>query len=62
MVRDVRNTYEPLPGTKQALLPGAVEEDQFIFHRKHGIHYGEMEQESARSVSQRLDVPLPWKE
>ena len=62
MVQDVRNTYEPLPGSKQAQLPGAIEEDRFKFHRKHGIHYGEIEQESARSVSQRLGVPLPWKE
>jgi cytochrome P450 len=26
MVRDVRETYEPLPGTDRALLPGAIEE------------------------------------
>ena len=29
-------------------------------HRRDGIRYGEMEQESAREVSDRLGVPLPW--
>ena len=62
MVRDVKNTYEPLPGMEQALLPGAIEEDRFVFHRQNGIRYGEMEQEGARLVSQRLDLPLPWNE
>ncbi|MAP90981.1 hypothetical protein CMK15_05445 [Candidatus Poribacteria bacterium] len=62
MVRDVKNTYEPLPGTEQALLPGAIEEDRFSFHQQNGIRYGEMEQEGIRLVSQRLDVPIPWNE
>ncbi|MCY3721185.1 MAG: hypothetical protein OXG97_03085 [Candidatus Poribacteria bacterium] len=25
MARDVRETYEPMPGTDKALLPGAIE-------------------------------------
>jgi LDH2 family malate/lactate/ureidoglycolate dehydrogenase len=62
MVRDVRETYQPLPGTDQALLPGAIEEERFTFHRQRGIRYGEIEQTSARSASQRLGVPLPWDE
>lgn len=60
-VRDVWETYEPMPGTDYALLPGAIEEERFQTHRREGIRYGNVEQDSARAVSQRLDVPLPWK-
>ena len=60
MVRDVRETYEPMPGTDRALLPGAIEEERFEVHRRDGIRYGEMEQESARAASERLGVSLPW--
>jgi LDH2 family malate/lactate/ureidoglycolate dehydrogenase len=60
LVRDVRETYEPMPGTNRALLPGAIEEEQMALHREEGIRYGEQEQENARRVSERLDVPLPW--
>ncbi len=60
MVREVRDTYEPMPGNDRALLPGAIEEERMAFHRAEGIRYGEMEQENAREVSARLGVPLPW--
>ncbi|NKB68369.1 MAG: hypothetical protein GKR89_15005 [Candidatus Latescibacteria bacterium] len=60
MARDIRATYEPMPGTDQALLPGAIEEQKMALHRRQGIRYGEMEQEAARNVSKRLGVPLPW--
>ena len=59
-VRDVRETYEPMPGTDRALLPGAIEEERLQIHRREGIRYGEVEQGAAHSVSQRLGVPLPW--
>ena len=62
LVHDVRETYEPLPGTDKALLPGAIETERTEHHRREGIRYGEMEQESARGVSKRLGVPLPWDE
>jgi LDH2 family malate/lactate/ureidoglycolate dehydrogenase len=62
MVHDVRETYEPLPGTERALLPGSIETERTEQHRREGIRYGEMEQESARGVSERLGVPLPWDE
>ena len=60
MVRDVRETYEPMPGYDRALLPGAIEAERMEMHRREGIRYGEEEQQSARAVSQRLGVPLPW--
>ncbi len=60
LVRDVCETYEPMPGTDRALLPGAIEEERATLHRQNGIRYGEMEQSSARAVSKRLGVPLPW--
>jgi LDH2 family malate/lactate/ureidoglycolate dehydrogenase len=60
LVRDVRESYEPMPGYDRALLPGAIEEERLQMHRRDGIRYGEPEQEGARAASQRLDVPLPW--
>jgi LDH2 family malate/lactate/ureidoglycolate dehydrogenase len=60
MVRDIRESYTPMPGTDRALLPGAIEEERMAYHRREGIRYGEMEQEAARAASQRLGVPLPW--
>ena len=60
MVRDVRETYEPMPGVDRALLTGAIEAERFEMHRREGIRYGEMEQEGARALSQRLGVPLPY--
>ena len=62
MVRDVRETYEPMPGYDRALLPGTIEAERFEMHRRRGIRYGEEEQRSARAVSHRLGVPLPWDE
>lgn len=62
MVSDVRQTYEPMPGYDEALLPGAVEERQFAEQSRDGIRYGEAEQQAARKVSQRLGVDLPWDE
>ena len=62
MVHDVRETYEPLPGTDSALLPGAIEAERMEQHRRDGIRYGEMEQKEVCAVSERLGVPLPWDE
>ena len=47
MVHDVRETYEPMPGTDKALLPGAIETQRTEQHRRDGIRYGEAEQKSA---------------
>ena len=62
LVRDVRETYEPMPGTDRALLPGTIETERTEIHRREGIRYGEMEQSSARAASERFGVPLPWDE
>ena len=47
---------------KDGHVVSAVEEERFAYHRQKGIRYGETEQTSARSVSQRLGVSLPWDE
>ena len=60
MGKDVQRTYEPMPGTDRALLPGAIEEERFETYRREGVPYGEKEQEAARAVCDRLGVPLPW--
>ncbi len=61
-VRDVRESYEPIPGYDEALLPGALEERRTALHREQGIRFGEIEQDTVREMSTRLDVPLPWDE
>ncbi len=60
MVRGIRSNYDPLPGTDRALLPGNIEHERMAIHRAEGIRYGEMEQENARELNERLGVPLPW--
>jgi len=60
MTADVLSSYEPLPGYDRALLPGAIEEELMAAHRADGIRYGQREQDSARSLSEWLKVPLPW--
>ena len=60
MVRDVRETYQPMPEYDRALLPGAIEQELFELHRREGIRYGEPEQADLKQVSQRLGIPLPW--
>jgi L-2-hydroxycarboxylate dehydrogenase (NAD+) len=62
MVRDVRQSYEPMPGHDTASLPGAREEELLERHRREGIRYGQAEQAAARAASQRLSVALPWDE
>ncbi|MBM3265139.1 MAG: Ldh family oxidoreductase [candidate division Zixibacteria bacterium] len=61
-VKDIRETYEPMPGCDAALLPGAVEAQYTRRHREQGIRYGAPEQASARQVAERLGVALPWDE
>lgn len=60
LVRDVRETYAPMPGYDEPLFPGAIEEQRYALHREEGIRYGELEQNSAKEVGERLGVPLPW--
>ncbi|MDP6115724.1 MAG: Ldh family oxidoreductase [Planctomycetota bacterium] len=62
IVRDIRESYAPLPGHDEALVPGAIEERRFEFHRREGIRYGPGEQKAARSVADRLEIPLPWED
>jgi len=60
MAADVLSSYEPLPGYDRALLPGAVEEELMVTHRRDGIRLGPEEQVEVRASSERLGVPLPW--
>jgi LDH2 family malate/lactate/ureidoglycolate dehydrogenase len=62
LARDLRETHEPIPGTDEALLPGAIEEQRVEVHRREGIRYGPEEQAESRKASERLGVPLPWEE
>jgi LDH2 family malate/lactate/ureidoglycolate dehydrogenase len=59
-VKAIRETYAPMPGYDEALLPGAVEEQVMVLHKRDGIRFGENEQRAAQSLSELLDVPLPW--
>ena len=60
LVVEVRDSYEPLPGYDQALLPGAVEEETAVRYRAQGVRYGKMEQDETEKVCARLGVQLPW--
>lgn len=60
IVRDIRESYEPLPGHEEALVPGAIEERRVELHRREGIRFGPEEQKVAITASDRLGVPLPW--
>jgi LDH2 family malate/lactate/ureidoglycolate dehydrogenase len=59
-IRDIRQTHAPMPGTDQALLPGAVEEQLMEKYRREGIRFGEPEQEAVRAAHRQFGVPLPW--
>ena len=59
-IRGTRETYAPMPGYDQALLPGAVEERVMEQHGAQGIRFGQGEQQAARTMSEYLGVPLPW--
>ena len=61
-VKDVRESYEPMPGYDEALLPGAIEEQRMALHREQGIRFGEIEQNTVREMGERVGVPLPWNE
>ena len=49
-VRDIRQTFAPMPGHDEALLPGAVEERCVAQHRREGIRFGDHEQTAARDL------------
>ena len=59
-IKAIRETYEPMPGNEEALLPGAIEEQILEKHRREGIRFGEREQNAAQNLNEYLDVPLPW--
>lgn len=61
-VKDIRESWAPLPGYEETLLPGAIEEKNMKHHRVNGIRFGEMEQASVRDMCERLDEPVPWNE
>lgn len=60
MVRDVRDSYAPMPGQDRALLPGAIEAERLERYRRDGIPFGEREQGSIVKLSERWGVELPW--
>ena len=61
-IRDIRETFAPMPGYDEALLPGAVEERCMELHRREGIRFGDSEQKAARDLHEFIGVPLPWDE
>ena len=61
-VRGIRDGHDPVPGTDRVLLPGAIEAERMERYRVEGIPYGEPEQDAARVLHERFEVPLPWEE
>ena len=39
-IRDLRDTHDPVPGKDRIRLPGHIEEERTILHRRVGIHFG----------------------
>ena len=60
--RHIKDSYAPLPGFDEVMLPGEKEARSEALYRAEGIRFGEREQEAAREMSQYLGVPLPWSE
>ena len=60
--RRIKETYGPLPGFDEVMLPGEKEARSEALYRNEGIRFGEREQEAAREMSEYLGVPLPWDE
>ncbi len=58
----IKDSYAPLPGFDEVMLPGEKEARSEALYRAEGIRFGEREQEAAREMSQFFDVPLPWSE
>jgi len=61
-IRDVQESYAPMPGYDRVLLPGGIEEECLALHCRDGIRFGESEQGAARQMHEYLGVPLPWDE
>ncbi|MFC1526905.1 Ldh family oxidoreductase [Candidatus Latescibacterota bacterium] len=61
-IRDVQESFAPMPGYDEVLLPGGVEARVSELHRQDGIRYGDREQQAARKLHELLGVPLPWDE
>lgn len=60
MVRDLGDTYQPMPGTDRAQLPGAIEAQRMERYRRDGIPFGEREQSSITGLAERLGLAVPW--
>ena len=59
-IRDLRDTHNPVPSTDRIRLPGHIEEERTILHRREGIHFGEQEQRAMQPLHEHYEVVLPW--
>ena len=59
-IRDLRDTHNPVPSTDRIRLPGHIEEERTILHRREGIHFGEQEQRAMQALHEHYGVVLPW--
>jgi L-2-hydroxycarboxylate dehydrogenase (NAD+) len=59
-IRDVCESFAPMPGQDEVVMPGHVEERILAKHLREGIRYGEREQTAARQMHDDWGVPLPW--
>ena len=59
-IRDLRDTHDPVPGKDRIRLPGHIEEERTILHRREGIHFGEQEKRAMQALHEHYRVALPW--
>jgi len=58
--RHIKESYAPLPGFDEVMLPGEKEARSEADYRANGIRFGQGEQAAAQEMSDLLGVPLPW--
>ena len=57
----IKQSYAPLPGFDEVMLPGEKEARSEADYRANGIRFGPREQEAAQEMSDLLGVALPWR-
>ncbi len=59
-IRDVCESFAPMPGQQEVVMPGHVEEKIMARHKADGIRFGEREQKAARQMSDDCGIEVPW--
>ena len=61
-IRAVCESFAPMPGQDEVVMPGHMEERILAQHKSTGIRFGDREQQAAQQMHDDWGVPLPWDE